>query len=78
MSDSSVWNKRVKNNPNGMATVAKSDHFHALERLGRNPLALGQNFVSSINRELDWVNHIGVSSSLFYKFIERQLGKTPA
>lgn len=45
--------------------------------LGRNPLALGQNFVSSINRELDWVNHIGVSSSLFYKFIERQLGKTP-
>lgn len=27
-----MWNKRVKNNPNGMATVAKSDHFHALER----------------------------------------------
>ena len=48
-----MWNKRIKNNPNGMATVAKSDHFHDLERgIRTNPLALGQNFVSSINREL--------------------------
>lgn len=50
-----MCNKRIKNNANGMANVAKSDHFHGLEEKGPriNPLAPGQNFVSSISEELD-------------------------
>lgn len=43
MSDSSVHNKRIEKNANGMADVAKSIHFHALEETGS--LCLGQNFL---------------------------------
>lgn len=46
-----------------MVNVTKKYHFHALEIGIRTNLALEQNFVSSINEELDWVNYIAASSS---------------
>lgn len=46
-----------------MVNVTKKYHFHALETGIRTNLALEQNFVSSINEELDWVNYTAASSS---------------
>lgn len=38
-----------------MVNVTKKYHFHALEtEIRTNVLALGQNFVSSINEKSDW------------------------
>ena len=53
-----MHNKRIQNYANGIANVAKRNHFYALVEKGTmtNPLALGQNFLM-ISEELDWMNY---------------------
>lgn len=68
MNNSSVHNKRIKNNANGMADVTKSNRFHALEEKGAwtDPLSLRQNFLTNKWRIAlgEWWSHFRLHDSV--------------